>query len=157
MLRAWMMLVLVSALVAAPTRGDERPIHAVLDALHEAASEADEERYWGLFAEDAIFFGTDPTERWTMEEFHVYADPHFEQGRGWTYRVVARHVFLPPESDVAWFDEELSNDNYGACRGTGVLVRLGGEWKIAQYNLSIPIPNDLATSVVEMIRASAVE
>ena len=34
-----------------------------------------------------------------------------------------------------------------------VTAFIGGEWKIAQYNLTIPIPNLLATDVVAMIRA----
>ena len=55
---------------------------------------------------------------------------------------------------MAWLDEELSNETYGACRGTGVLIEVDGTWKIIQYNLSIPIPNALAAPVVELIRES---
>lgn len=124
----------------------------VLDALHKAASKAEGERYFDLFAPDAIFFGTDPTERWTIAQFREYAEPFFSQGQGWTYEVVERHVFFGPGGHVAWFDEALANERYGDCRGTGVLVLAEGGWKIAQYNLSIPIPNDLAIPVVEMIR-----
>jgi hypothetical protein len=38
----------------------------------------------------------------------------------------------------------LDSASYGECRGSGVLRQVGGDWKIAQYNLSIPIPNALA-------------
>jgi hypothetical protein len=31
--------------------------------------------------------------------------------------------------------------------------KINGEWKIAHYNLTIPIPNALAKQVVSMIRA----
>ncbi len=154
MVRRSIWLTVPVLLVAVSLPADEEAVEAVLDALHETAAKPDPERYWDLFAEDAMFFGTDPTERWTIEDFHGYADPSFEQGRGWTYHVVSRHVFLAPGGAVAWFDEELHNENYGDCRGTGVLVERDGEWKIVQYNLSIPIPNDLALSVVEMIRAA---
>ena len=51
-----------------------------------------------------------------------------------------------------WFDEVAVNAKYGECRGTGVLVHLDGAWRIAQYNLSIPIPNEIALEVVGMIR-----
>ena len=37
-------------------------------------------------------------------------------------------------------------------RGSGVLVLREGEWKVAQYNLTIPIPNPLAGDVVRQIR-----
>jgi hypothetical protein len=56
---------------------------------------------------------------------------------------------------VAWFDELLESPHLGTCRGSGVLVAVGGSWKITQYNLSIPIPNALADAVVKQIADSA--
>ena len=38
----------------------------------------------------------------------------------------------------------LWNDRYGVCRGTGVLLATEKGWRIAQYHLTFPIPNDLA-------------
>ena len=72
-------------------------VAATLDALHQAASKAEEERYFSLYAEDAVFFGTDATERWTKEAFQAYAHPHFAKGKGWTYTVTERHIGLAPE------------------------------------------------------------
>lgn len=43
----------------------------------------------------------------------------------------------------------------GLCRGSGVLVRIGSAWKIAQYNLSIPIPNRLTKQLVKQIEAES--
>jgi hypothetical protein len=54
---------------------------------------------------------------------------------------------------VAWFDELLDNKKLGETRGTGVLVKQNGEWKVSQYHLTIPIPNALASSVAELINA----
>lgn len=125
----------------------------VLDALHRSASEADGARYFACFADDAVFLGTDPGERWTLEAFRAFAEPYFSAGRGWTYEVRERHVSFGPEARTAWFDEVLWNASYGTCRGTGVLVLTDGEWRIAQYSLSIPIPNELAADVVAMIEA----
>ncbi|MBZ0089190.1 MAG: nuclear transport factor 2 family protein, partial [Thermoanaerobaculia bacterium] len=48
----------------------------------------------------------------------------------------------------------LDSATYGACRGSGVLEKTATGWKIAQYNLSIPIPNDLAKELVTRIRAA---
>ncbi|MEM7581958.1 MAG: nuclear transport factor 2 family protein [Acidobacteriota bacterium] len=127
-------------------------IAAVLDDMHAAASEADGERYFSHFSETSIFLGTDGDERWTKTAFQGFADPYFSQGKGWTYRVVERHITR--EGAIAWFDEVLDNDSYGECRGTGVLRQHEDGWKIEQYNLTIPIPNDLAKEVVGMIRAA---
>jgi ketosteroid isomerase-like protein len=139
---------------AAQSSDDERAVSAVLDALHDAASKADFDRYFGLFAENAVFLGTDATERWSVADFQAYAKPIFDRGRGWTYTPTGRHVYLARDGQTAWFDEALENANLGETRGTGVLVKEGGTWKIAQYNLTIPIPNALARDVVRQIRAA---
>ena len=62
---------------------DAGQVAAVLDDWHRAASAADTERYFGHFTADAIFIGTDASERWTVEQFRAYARPHFDAGKGW--------------------------------------------------------------------------
>ncbi len=126
-------------------------INSILDAFHKAASEADGEKYFSLFHSDAIFLGTDATERWTVPEFKQYADPHFSKGNGWTYRTTQRTISISPDGSTVWFDELLENEGLGTCRGSGLLLVEDGEWKIAQYNLSIPVPNELARRVVGII------
>jgi len=134
---------------------DEARVSEVLDALHQAASDADFDRYFGLYARDFIFLGTDATERWDRAQFMDYARGPFSEGRGWTYTPLERHVYIAPDGQTAWFDERLDNENLGETRGTGALVKEDGEWKIAQYNLTIPVPNDLAREFVARIRAAA--
>ncbi len=144
-------LVAVMTTEPSPER-DANAVARVLDELHEAASKAQGKRYFDLFAPNAVFLATDATERWPIEEFRAYAQRRFDAGTGWTYHVRQRHVFLDGDHTTAWFDEALHNDKYGECRGTGVLVKTDGAWKIAQYNLTIPIPNAIALDVVKMIR-----
>jgi ketosteroid isomerase-like protein len=127
---------------------------ATLDDFHAAAAAADGPRYFGHFTKDAVFLGTDASERWTVDAFRAYADPLFEAGRGWTYRVKERHIDVDLGGAYAWFDEVLENEKLGACRGSGVLRREGA-WKIVQYNLTIPIPNALAVHVAEEVRRGA--
>lgn len=131
---------------------DEAAVWNVLDTLHDAASKADFDRYFGVYSDDAIFLGTDATERWTRDEFIAYAKPYFDQGRGWTYTMTERHVYVSDDGATAWFDERLDNEFLGECRGTGALVKVGGAWKVAQYNLTLPIPNALAGEFAERIR-----
>lgn len=157
MKQAWFPLMSAAALLATPSLAlaqetPERAVAEVLDAFHAAASAADGDTYFGLFAEEGIFLGTDATERWTVEEFRDYAMPHFSQGRGWTYEPTARWVTVSSDGNTAWFDERLFNVSLGDTRGSGVLVLRDGSWKIAQYNLTIPIPNPLARDVVRRIR-----
>lgn len=136
-----------------PQKHGKEAVEKVLDDFHLAASEANGDRYFGHFATDGIFLGTDATERWTVESFKGYAKPYFDQGRGWTYIATERHVYVSDDGQTAWFDERLANTSFGECRGSGVLVLEDGQWKIAQYNLTIPVPNDLAYDLVDMIRA----
>ncbi|MHC4549590.1 MAG: nuclear transport factor 2 family protein [Planctomycetota bacterium] len=127
-------------------------VERVLDDFHAAAAEADEERYFAHFAPEGVFLGTDADERWTVFEFRAYAHPLFAEGRGWTYRPRDRHVTVADDGNVAWFDEMLDHASYGELRGTGVLRKVGGEWKIAQYNLTFTIPNARLPDVVEGLR-----
>ncbi|GAB5559064.1 MAG: hypothetical protein SynsKO_07110 [Synoicihabitans sp.] len=133
---------------------DLKSAELVLEQLHRAASQADGSAYFALFSEDAIFLGTDASERWTIGEFKRYALPYFNVGRGWTYHKTERHINISADGGHASFDELLHNDSYGLCRGTGVLRLIKGEWKIEQYHLTIPVPNALARDLVELIRSS---
>ena len=126
---------------------------AVLDALHRLAAAADGDAYFALFEPDAVYIGTDASERWSLAQFQAVAEPYFSRGRGWEYQVVERHLSLSADGRTAWFDERLHNADYGACRGSGVLVRGRNGWRIAQYVLSLPVPNELAGDLVERIRA----
>ena len=84
----------------------------VLDNLHLHASKTNGKAYFDLFAENAVFFGTDINERWNKTDF----------------------------------------EEYGKFRGTGVLKIVMGKWKIVQYNLLLPIPNDLFMNISKKIK-----
>jgi ketosteroid isomerase-like protein len=127
-------------------------VSTVLDAFHSAASRADEEAYFALLAPNAVFLGTDATERWDKAAFRAFAHPYFSKGTGWTFTPRDRHVDFSRDGRVAWFDELLDSANYGECRGSGVLEKVDGGWKIVQYHLTIPMPNDLAKELVARIR-----
>lgn len=146
-------IILMSTMVA-QNEMTHNAVENVLDNLHIYSANAKSKPYFNLFAKDAIFMGTDATERWTIDKFKAYAEPYFSKGQGWTYIMKSRHIYFSDDGNTAWFDEVLLNAKYGECRGTGVLINLGrGVWKISQYNLTVPIPNDLMVEVVEMIRA----
>ncbi len=124
----------------------------LLDGFHSNASKAQFSAYFAAFAPDAVFIGTDATERWTVDQFKAYAKPHFDKGRGWTYTVAERHLNVAADGKHASFDELLDNASLGRCRGTGVLRLLDGQWRIEQYHLTIPVPNELADEIVKRVR-----
>jgi len=144
---------LLTILLLFATAHDSHPaINAMLDDWHKAAAEADEARYFGHAGPEFVFLGTDATERWDLASFRAFAHPYFAKRKAWTFVPHDRHVIVAPDGNVAWFDEKLDSASYGDCRGSGVVRKIGGAWKIVHYNLTIPIPNALAKTVVQMIR-----
>ena len=71
---------------------------------------------------------------------------------GWTYKSLERNIFINYSNTTAWFDEILINEKYGKFRGTGVLSKVDGMWKIDQYNLLLPIPNDLLLKYTKEVK-----
>ena len=142
---------------ATPVASAAADVARVLDDWHDAAAHADEARYFAHFAPGGVFLGTDASERWDVTAFRAYAHPFFAKGKAWAFHATARHVTLggSPGSEVAWFDETLATERLGPARGTGVLVRdgSGGPWRIALYDLSVPIPNERFDEVKKLIDA----
>ncbi len=151
---AFACLVAAQAAGAQPS-GEEQEIADVLDALHARASEADFEGYFALYHERAVFLGTDKSEYWPLEAFKAYAKPRFDTGVAWTYHPTER--FIHVSDDSAWFEERLDHARYGETRGTGVLLRTPQGWRIVQYNLTLPIPNDLFAEFAERVKAHEVD
>ena len=123
----------------------EEKLDILIDGLHEDAHEGNFKSYFERYSPDAVFLGTDKTERWTIEEFKEYADPAFADGHGWTYKVVERN--WEGEGNIRWFDEILFNEKLGNCRGTGVAKLINDERKIAHYALTMLVPNSIAANV----------
>lgn len=130
-------------------------VEQVIDDFHLAAAQADFDRYFAHMDEQGVFLGTDATERWTKKQFKFFVKPYFSEGKGWTYQSKTRQISLLPQSNVVFFDELLVNNFYGECRGSGLLINKNGKWLILQYNLSIPVPNNLSKTITTLIKQQA--
>ncbi|WP_116365221.1 nuclear transport factor 2 family protein [Parahaliea mediterranea] len=154
-MQKWLALLFLLSLGVHAAPQDD--ITAVLDRFHDAAARADLPTYRQQMTTDIVFLGTDASERWQGAEFIAFAKPYFDKGQGWTYRPRARHIDIAASGEVAWFDELLDNDKLGLCRGSGLLLKTDSGWKIAQYNLSMPIPNAMIENVAQAIGGVAGE
>ena len=135
---------------AAPgNAGEAKQIAAMLDSFNVAAAKADFNTYFGFYTEDAIFTGTDATERWNKKQFMEWAKPIFARGRAWDFKALQRNIYFDETGKLAWFDE-LLNTQMKICRGSGVLVKEGGAWRVKQYILSTMVPNDLLDTVIKL-------
>ena len=126
-----------------------KQIDKVLDAWHKAAADSDFDAYFGLMTDDAVFIGTDAMENWNLTNFKAYSKPHFDKGKAWSFIAVERNVYLNESRSFAWFDE-LLDTQMKLCRGSGVLRKVGGEWKIAHYVLSIAVPNENVSELIHL-------
>lgn len=124
-------------------------INSIIDKWHKAASEADYETYFGILADDGVFIGTDASENWQNEEFRTFSKPYFDKGKAWSFTAIERNIYIDESETMAWFDE-LLDTRMKICRGSGVLQKEDGKWRIKHYVLSIAIPNDDVDEVIEL-------
>ncbi len=136
-----------------PVPEEQKKIDALLTAWHKAAAQADFEGYFGRMAEGAVFIGTDASENWGKEAFMDFSRPYFEKGKAWDFTAVERNIYVSASGEVAWFDE-LLDTWMQICRGSGVVRKVDGQWKIAHYVLSMTMPNDEVEGAIQLKRTS---
>ncbi|MCW4451052.1 nuclear transport factor 2 family protein [Kaistella sp. BT6-1-3] len=127
----------------------KKNISKVLDDLNTFAATADYKNYFDLYAEESTFIGTDATEVWNKKEFMAWAKPFFDKGKAWNFTSLKRSITFSKDGNYAWFDEVLDTQ-MKICRGSGVLEKIGGKWKIRQYVLSTTVPNEVIDEVVKI-------
>ena len=127
----------------------KQDINFSIEAWHKAAAEANFEPYFNLMTQDAVFIGTDATENWQIDSFKTFAKPYFDNGKAWSFTTLTRNIYIYDNQKLAWFDE-LLDTQMEICRGSGVIEKIGNEWKIKHYVLSIAIPNDQVNEVTKL-------
>lgn len=130
-------------------KAEKDSINSMLDNYHRSAAEAQFDRYFDFFDDDAIFTGTDATERWDKKSFMEWSKPYFEKGKAWSFTALERHIYLNSDGKIAWFDE-LLDTQMKICRGSGVVSKTAKGWKIKQYILSMTIPNSQLQGVLQL-------
>lgn len=115
-------------------------INNLINKWHKDVATAQLEAYFDFMHESFYFLGTDPKERWSKAEFLKFCEPYFKKKETWHFIPNWRNVYFSEDGETAWFEESL--DTWmEECRGSGVLMKLDGKWKIAHYNLSVLIEN----------------
>ena len=127
----------------------KKHVNKVLDDLNLYASAADFKNYFDLYAEESTFIGTDANEIWTKKEFMDYARKKKKKGKAWSFTSLKRNITFSNDGKYAWFDE-LLDTQMKLCRGSGVLEKIGNQWKIKQYVLSMTIPNDVNKEIIKI-------
>jgi len=133
----------------AQMKTEKENINSLLNNWHQAASDANFDAYFSLMTDDAVFIGTDATENWQNNAFKAYSKPYFDKGKAWSFTALERNIYVNNTTNFAWFDE-LLDTQMKICRGSGVLQKVNGTWKIKHYVLSITIPNKDVKKVVNL-------
>lgn len=142
-------ILIFSMLFITSAYAQKRELGMAIDKWHTAAAEADFDTYFNLMTSNAVFVGSDASEVWNYEEFKSFSKPYFDAGKAWTFESVNRNIYQDKAGNTAWFDEVLKSDHMGLCRGSGVLQKTNGEWKIRHYVLSLAVPNALVDELVQ--------
>ncbi len=127
----------------------KKNINKLLDDFNTFAANADFDRYFDCFAEESTFIGTDATEVWNKKEFKDWAKPYFDKKTTWNFKSLKRNIHFSKDGNYGWFDEILDTQ-MKICRGSGVVEKINGKWKIRQYVLSVTVPNEVVDEVTKI-------
>lgn len=120
-----------------------------MNQWHLYAADAELDSYFGMMHPEFIFLGTDPSERWTKNDFYKFCKPYFDKGSTWDFKTNWRNIYFSQDGKTAWFEESL--DTWmNECRGSGVLIYAEGEWKLIHYNLTVLVENEKMKKFIKL-------
>lgn len=139
-----------------PAQPPTAPLDTLLDRWHRAAATADSVAFFGTMSPEAVYLGTDRTERWTRDSMAHWAAPYFRRDTAWAFTPRERHWYFADDGRTAWFEEHLDSPHMGVVRGSGVVTRVpgndahsdvGSPWHLRHYNLALAVPNERMDAV----------
>ncbi len=141
---------------SAPVEPSDAPAGSarwLLHDVHRAKAEGDGERYFGHFAPDGVFLGTDRSERFSLAGMRAILGPYYARGARPLTIPVEQIVYPTPDGGWAWFEQLVERQHVGRMRGTGVLRKVDDTWKFLHYNVVLIVPNALAEDFARRIEA----
>ncbi len=127
----------------------QNELDKLVDQWHLSASNANFEAYFEALDDSFVFLGTAPGERWNKMEFAAFSKPYFDAGKAWDFKAKNRNWSYSKNKKTAWFDEDLDTWMRG-CRGSGILVKEKGEWKLVYYNLTVLVENEKMKEFIQL-------
>ena len=134
-----------------PKKDNKNSMDVYLGKWHYDVAISDYDAYFNFMSEGFIYLGSDPNERWTKTTFSNFCKPYFERKSTWDFKTNLRNWYFSDDQSIAWFEESLATQ-MEECRGSGVLKKVNGAWKIAHYNLALVIENEKIKKFVRLKR-----
>ena len=148
MKKLFFLIILINVAMVSQTK-ETNQVNTILNQWHKAAADAKFEEYMNALTPDARYIGTDATENWSKQEFIAFAKPYFDKGKAWSFSALQRNIYISKDKKTAWFDE-LLDTQMKICRGSGILIKSGKNWKIQHYVLSMTVPNNNSDEVIKI-------
>ncbi|MDB5934339.1 MAG: hypothetical protein JWQ01_1683 [Massilia sp.] len=145
-----LMLATAAGFAQEPDAALKKQVNAFVDEWHDDAANA-RMAYFDKIAKDGVYIGTDKAELWHRDEFKVWARRFFERKSAWTFKAIRRNVYASADKHIIWFDE-LLDTQMGICQASGVIHRTATGFEIEHYQLSIAVPNEVATPVTRIVK-----
>jgi hypothetical protein len=127
-----------------------KQINAFIDEWHDDAANA-RPAYFDKIAPHGIYIGTDKTELWNRDQFKAWAQRAFARKSAWSFKAIKRNVYMSADKKFIWFDE-LLDTQMGPCQASGVIRRTDKGFEIEHYQLSIAVPNEIASKVTALVK-----
>ena len=143
------LIVLCFALFSFAKKDNIQELNQFIDNWHLSASNANFDNYFEQMDDSFIFLGTAPNERWNKSEFASFSKPYFDKGKAWDFKATNRKWQFSKNKKVAWFDETLDTWMQD-CRGSGIVIKVKGRWKLIYYNLTVLIENEKIKKFIEL-------
>jgi hypothetical protein len=125
-------------------------VNAFVDEWHDDAAHA-RPAFFDKIAKNGVYIGTDKTELWHRDAFKVWAKKYFDRKSAWSFKSTRRNVYASPDKQFIWFDE-LLDTQMGVCQASGVIRKTATGFEIEHYQLSMAVPNELASQVTKTIK-----
>jgi hypothetical protein len=82
-----------------------------------------------------------------LTHFSGFCQTLFDKEERLEFTVLERHIYFDKTKEMAWTGVKYTNENITEVQ---VLVKIGGEWKIRHYVLSMTVPNDDVNAVIKI-------
>ena len=121
-----------------------------LQNWHKAIAQQDSTAVFEVLDDSFYYFGTDSFENWNKKAFEAFSLPLFRKGKSWNFKPTHCTLIWNADSTQVWAFEMLETW-MGPCRGTSSWIWKNADWKLQHYHLSMCIPNDSMSQVLELL------
>lgn len=123
----------------------------IIDAWHHAAATGDSVGFFSRMTEDALYLGTDETERWTRTTMGKDLGKFFNGKKAWHFIAYNRIYTALDDKNTILFDESLKTW-MGPCKSTGMMRKVKGKWLISYYNLNVAVSNAVVQNYLKLLK-----